>query len=180
MYRRLASVTLGIALAMGTVGIAASPAGAATVQSCTKVAGTITMSPGLNTAAANQKVTIKGTQSACKPTAKTGGTGAFLSQFTLKNASCGTLINGGTKFTGPAKTTWKNKKTTSYTITYTDGKGAAVVNITMAGKVTSGLFAGKKFAGGIKIDINSTNANACTGAPFKSAKWAQLKAWTIS
>lgn len=180
MYRRLASITLGIALAMGAVGIAAAPAGAAALLTCKTVKGTITMSPGLNTAAANQKVTIKGTESGCTPSAKTGATGAFISQFTLKNASCGTLINGGTKFTGPAKTTWKNGKTTSYSITYTDGKGAAVTNITMVGKVTSGLFAGKKFGGGIKIDINSANANACTGAPFKSAKWAQLKAWTIS
>jgi len=162
------------------VGIAAGPASAAPVQSCAKVAGTITMSPGLGTAPANQKVTIKGTESGCKPTAATGGTGAFLSTFTLKNASCGTLINGGTKFTGPGKTTWKNKKTSSYSITYTDGKGAAVLNITMAGKVTAGLFKGKKIAGGIKINPNSVNTNACTGANFKSAKWTQLKAWTIS
>jgi len=180
VYRRLASITLGIALAMGVVGIAAPPAGAATAQSCTKVAGTLTMSPGLGTTAANQKVTIKGTESGCKPTATTGGTGAFLSQFTLKNASCGTLINGGTKFTGPGKTTWKNKKTSSYTMTYTDGKGSAVLNITITGKVTAGLFKGKKLAGGIKINPNSVNSNACTGAPFKSAKWTQLKTWTIS
>src|SRR5437899_2103475 len=117
------------------VGIGAAPASAATLQSCTKVTGTLTMSPGLGAAAANQKVTIRGAESACKPTAKTGGAGAFLTQFTLKNASCGTLISGGTKFTAPGKTTWKNKKTTSYTITYTDGKGAGVLNITMAGKV---------------------------------------------
>ena len=178
MYRRLASITLGVALAMGMVGIAAAPAGAAAVQSCTKVTGTITMSPGLSTIKHDQKFTIKGTETACKPTSTTGGTGTFVSTGTLKQASCATLINGGTKFTATGKTTWKNKKTTSYSVTYTDGKGAAVVNITMAGKATAGLFKGKKFAGGIKI--GTTNANACTGAAFKSAKFSQLKAWTLS
>jgi hypothetical protein len=165
---------------MGMVGIAAAPAGAATAQSCAKFVGTITLSPGLGTAPANQKVTIKGTQSACKPTATTGGTGAFLSQFTLKNASCGTLAKGGSTFTGPAKTTWKNGKTTNYTITYKDGTGSAIANITMTGKATAGLFKLKKLVGGIKINLSSVNSNACTGANFKSAKLTQLKTWTLS
>lgn len=165
---------------MGTLGIAAAPAGAATVQSCAKFAGTITLSPGLGTAPANQKVTIKGAQSACKPTAATGGTGAFLAQFTLKNASCGTLAKGGTTFTAPGKTTWKNGKTTSYTITYKDGTGSTLANITMTGKATAGLFKLKKLAGGLKINLNSVNANACAGANFKTAKLTQLKAWTLS
>jgi hypothetical protein len=172
------SVALAVALSLG--GFAASPAGAATAQSCAKFAGSITLSPGLGTVPANQKVTIKGAQSACKPTATTGGTGAFLAQFTLKNASCVTLAKGGTTFTAAAKTTWKNKKTTSYNITYKDGTGGNVTNITMTGKATSGLFAGKKFAGGLKINLNSVNSGACTGSNFKSAKLTQLKAWTLS
>jgi len=181
VYRRLASITLGIALAMGTVGIAASPAGAATVQSCKTVKGTITLSPGLGAQAANQKVTIKGAESGCTPSAKTGGSGSFLAQFTLKNASCATLAKGGATFTGPGKTTWKNGKTTSYTITYKDGTGAAnLLNITMTGKSTSGLFPSKKFAGGLKLNASSINSNACGTAPFKSAKWTQLKAWSLS
>jgi hypothetical protein len=182
VYRRLASITLGIALAMGTVGIAASPASAATVQSCKTVKGTITLSPGLGIGAAkqNQKVTIKGAESGCTPSAKTGGSGSFLAQFTLKAANCSTLINGGATFTGPGKTTWKNGKTTSYTITYKDGSGSTLLNITMTGRSTAGLFSGKKFAGGLKIDANSVNSNACTSAPFKSAKWTQLKAWSLS
>jgi len=181
VYRRLASITLGVALAMGMVGIAAAPAGAVTVQTCKTVKGTITLAPGLGAQAANQTVTIKGTESACTPSAKTGGSGAFLSKFVLKNASCATLAKGGATFTGPGKTTWKSGKTTSYTITYKDGTGAAnLLNITMTGRSTAGLFSGKKFAGGIKINASSINSNACGTAPFKSAKWTQLKAWTLS
>jgi hypothetical protein len=161
-------------------GFAAAPAGAATAQSCAKFAGTIMLSPGLGTLPANQKVTVKGTQSGCKPTATTGGTGAFLAQFTLKNASCATLAKGGSTFTAAGKTTWKNKKTTSYKLTYKDGTGANLANITMTGKATSGLFAGKKFTGGLKINLNSVNSGACTGSNFKSAKLTQLKAWTLS
>jgi hypothetical protein len=174
----LASITLGIALVAGMVGITAAPASAAAVQSCAKVVGTLTMTPGLSTVAHDQTVTIKGTESACKPTATTGGTGAFLSTLKLKNASCSTLIKGGVTFTGTAKTTWKNKQTTSYSITYKDGSGSTILNVTMTGKATAGLFKGKKFAGGMKL--GTTNANACTGAPFKSAKFTQLKAWALS
>jgi hypothetical protein len=160
------------------VGIAAAPAGAAAVQTCKTVVGTVTMTPGLSTTPANQKFAIKGTESGCTPGSATGGTGAFVSSGTLANASCSTLIKGGTSFKGTAKTTWKNKKTTSYSVTFKDGTGANVVNITMTGSATAGLFKGKKLAGGIKI--GATNANACTGAPFKSAKFTQLKAWTLS
>jgi|SRR6266550_1092562 len=183
VYRRLASITLGVALAMGMVGIAAAPAGAVTVQTCKTVRGTITLVPGLAAKAANQTVTIKGTESACTPSAKTGGSGAFLSKFVVKNASCTTLAKGGATFTGPGKTTWKSGKTTSYTITYKDGKAPPATNlfnITMTGRSTAGLFSAKRFAGGIKINPNSINSNACGTAPFKSAKWTQLKAWTLS
>jgi len=161
------------------VGIAASPASAAAVQSCAKVTGTITMKPGLGTAAKDQTVTIKGAESGCKPTATSGGTGSFVSVFKLKQASCGTLLQGGSKFTGPATTTWKNRKTTTYSVTYKDGTGNNVTIINMTGKATKGLFAGKKFNAGLNIDINSAKGD-CTSTPFTSAKWKQTKAWSLS
>ena len=181
MYRRLASVTLGVALVMGTVAIAAQPAGAAAVQSCKTVKGTITLSPGLSsTSTGNQKVTIKGTETGCNPAAKTGGSGKYLSTLILKNANCATLAKGGIKFTGTGTTTWKNGKTTTYSVTYQDGTGNNIAIVNMTGKATKGLFVGKKFAAGFKINLNGVNNGACTSTPFKSAPWTQTKAWSLS
>jgi len=181
VYRRLASVTLGIALALGMVGIAAAPAGAAAVQSCKTVKGTITLSPGLSsTSTGNQKVTIKGTETGCAPSAKTGGSGKYLSVLVLKNANCATLAKGGITFTGTGTTTWKNGKTTTYSVTYKDGTGNNIAVVNMTGKATKGLFVGKKFAAGFKINLNGVNTGACTNQPFKSAPWAQTKAWSLS
>ena len=162
-------------------GLGMAPANAAAVQSCKIVKGTITLSPGLSsTSTGNQKVTIKGTESSCAPSAKTGGTGQYLSVLVLKNANCAKLAKGGITFTGTAKTTWKNGKVTYYTVTYKDGTGSNIAVVNMTGKATKGLFVGKRFTAGFKINLQSTKNNACTSAPFKSAKWAQTKAWSLS
>jgi hypothetical protein len=170
-------------MAMGTFGLGAAPASAAAVQKCGTVTGTITMSPGLSsTSTGNQKVTIKGTEKNCTPGSKTGGTGAYNSVLTLKNANCTVLANGGITFKGTATTKWKNGKTTTYSVTYKDGKGSlnAITTITMTGKATKGLFVGKKFTAAFKININGANGGACTTKPFKSAPWKQTKAWTLA
>jgi len=181
VYRRLTSITLGIALALGMVGIAAAPAGAAAVQSCKIVTGKITMSPGLSASSTgNQKVTITGVEKSCAPSAKTGGTGNYKSVLTLKNANCATLAKGNITFKGTGTTTWKNGKTTTYSVTYHDGTGDKITVVNMTGTATKGLFAGKKFNAGFNINVQSANNNACTSAPFKSATWKQTKAWSLS
>jgi hypothetical protein len=167
------------AIAVGAAGLGTVAAGAAAPsQSCAKVTGTLTMKPGLGPAAADQTVTIVGAESGCKVASKTGGTGSFKSVLKLKKASCATLVKGGTTFSGAATTTWKNKKTTKYSVTYKDGKGSAVSTITMTGKATAGLFAGHNFAGGFTIKVPS-NVN-CTSVKFTKASFKQSKAWTIS
>jgi hypothetical protein len=175
-FVRLAMVT---AIAVGAAGLGAVPSGAAApAQSCSKVKGTLTMKPGLGPAAADQTVTIIGAESGCKVAAKTGGSGSFKSVLKLKKASCATLVKGGTSFSGAATTTWKNKKTTKYSVTYKDGKGSSVATITMTGTATSGLFSGKKFAGGFTITVPS-NVN-CTSVKFTKATFTQSKPWSIS
>jgi len=181
VYRRLVRVGLVMAVAAGMFGVGMAPANAAAVQSCKTVKGTITLSPGLSsTSTGNQKVTIKGTESGCAPSAKTGGTGVYTSVLILKNANCATLAKGGITFTGTGTTKWKNGKTTTYTVTYKDGTGNNIAVVNMTGKATKGLFVGKKFAAGFKININKVNNGACTNQPFKSAPWAQTKAWSLS
>jgi hypothetical protein len=141
------------------------------------------MSPGLSaTSTSDQKVTIKGTEKGCKPTTKTGASGVFTSTLTLKHANCAVLAQGGITFKGKGTTKWKSGKTSTYSLTMKDGKGSlnAITTITMTGKVTKGLFVGKKFFGQFKISVDNANNGACTAQPFKKAPWKQTKAWTIS
>jgi hypothetical protein len=171
-----------MAVATGMFGLGMAPANATTFQSCKLVSGTITMSPGLSsTSTADQKVTIKGTEKSCTPSAKTGGTGAFLSVLVLKHANCATLAKGNITFKGHGQTKWKNGKISKYNITYHDGSGSIdkIETVTMVGNVASGLFAGKKLTAGFKINAAGANNGACTSTPFKSAPWKQTKAWTI-
>jgi hypothetical protein len=183
VQKRLIRVGFVMALAMGTFGLGAAPASAAPVQKCAKVTGTITMSPGLSaTSTSNQKVIIKGTEKSCKPAAKTKGSGTFKSVLVLKKANCTVLAKGNITFKGTATTKWKSGKTTTYSVTYHDGSGSLnkISTITMTGKATKGLFVGKKFTAGFKININGANSGACTTTPFKKAPWKQTKAWTLS
>ena len=183
MQTRLVRIGLVMAMALGMFGLGAAPAGAAAVQKCGTVTGTITMSPGLSsTSTGNQKVTIAGTEKNCTPGTKTGGSGAYKSVLVLKNANCSVLAQGGITFKGTATTKWKNGKTTTYSVTYKDGKGSlnAITTITMTGKATKGLFVGKKFTGAFKINIQGANNGACTTTPFKKAPWKQTKAWTLA
>jgi hypothetical protein len=172
-----------MALAGGMLGLGMAPANAAVVQSCKTAKGTITMSPGLSSkSTSDQKVTIKGTESTCAPSAKTGGSGTYLSVLILKHANCATLAKGNITFKGHGTTTWKNGKKSNYNVTYHDGSGSIdkIETVTMVGNVASGLFAGKKFTAGFKINAAGANNGACTTTPFKSAPWKSTKAWTIS
>jgi len=172
-----------MAVATGMFGIGMAPANAATSQSCKTAKGTITMSPGLSaTSTSDQKVTIKGPESTCTPSAKTGGSGGYTSVLVLKKANCATLAKGNITFKGTGTTKWKNGKSSFYNVTYHDGSGTLdkIETVTMVGTVTRGLFAGKKFTAGFKINAAGANNGACTNTAFKSAPWKSTKAWVIS
>ena len=179
MKQALVRGSLALILACGMGLVVASPASAATSQACKKVKGTLDLAPGLSaTSTGNQKVTIKGAESSCAPTAKTGGTGAYSSVLVLKHANCSVLAKGGISFKGTATTKWKNGKTSTYSVTYKDGTGNNILKISMVGTVTKGLFLGKKFTAG--FTLQGVNSGACTSKPFKHATWVQNKAWTIA
>ena len=59
-----------LAVGIGVVGAAPSGA-AAPVQTCTKVTGSATFTPGLTNTPTNNTVNAKGTQTGCTPTAAT-------------------------------------------------------------------------------------------------------------
>ena len=143
------------------------------------MSGSITLKPGLSTTAATQTGTVKGSETSCTPSKTSGGSGAFTSTIKITNGSCAKLVAGGTTFTGTGSTTWKNKKVSKYSLTYKDGKGSSITVITITGKVTSGLFVGKKFSGQIKITVPSSE-NCTAGHPVKTMTYKNSKPFVLA
>ncbi|HEY1741342.1 MAG TPA: hypothetical protein VGI86_21695 [Acidimicrobiia bacterium] len=131
-------------------------------QTCTVVAGSATIAPGLSTVPKNQTITAKGTMSKCTPVAATGGTGTLTATVHLKNGSCQGLASG-TTLPLIGKITWKNKKTSSVNITAKTTSSAPTV-ATFSGKATAGLFKGQAIGGKISFSLASGN---CTTSPVK-------------
>jgi hypothetical protein len=173
-------VSAMLAAACALSGLAATPAVAlAPAQSCAKVSGTATFTPGLQNTAMNNTVTAKGTETSCTPAATTGGSGTLSATIKLSLGSCNKLSTGGQKLVGTASSTWKNKKVSKYSLTFTTGTGAAITTATISGNVTSGLFAGKKLSGQVKFSIQG--APDCSAAkPIKAVTFTNTKPFVIS
>ena len=171
---------LAFALAAGTVtAVVAAPLGAATPpqQTCKKVTGSATFTPGLTNTPRNNVVKAKGTQSGCTPSAKTGGSGVLTATIKVTNGSCAKLATGKQTIKGTAATTWHNKKVSKYALTLVTGSGAAATTANITGTVTSGLFVHHKVTGQIKFKVSGTPN--CTTKPVKAATFTSSKPFVI-
>ena len=178
-YLGRVSAALAVVLAASAVtAITAAPAMAAPLQSCATVTGTATFSPGLGNTPADNTITAKGAESKCTPLAATDGAGSLTASIKVKAGSCAALATGKQKLTGTAVSTWKNKKTSKYSLTFTTGTGATATTATISGTVTSGLFVGKKLTGAVKFTI--VGKPNCTTSPVKSVTFKQTKPFVIA
>jgi hypothetical protein len=166
-------------LALGVGAVVASPGGAAApVQKCAHIKGAATLSPGLSNTKRTQTVVAKSTLTACTPAAgKTGGSGSLNATLHLKASNCSGLLNGGQKLAGAAKSVWKNKKTSTYALTFTTGKGKNVEVATVTGKVTAGLFKGHKVS--TQIKIAPAKGQNCVAKPVKNITFTNTKPFQI-
>lgn len=173
------SAAMALALAASAVtAITATPAMAAPVGSCATVTGSATFSPGLGNTPADNTITAKGAESKCTPAASTGGAGTLSATIKVKAGSCAALATGKQKLVGTAVSTWKNKKTSKYSLTFTTGTGATATTATITGKVISGLFVGKKLTGAVKFTVTGTPN--CTDKPVKTVTFKNTKPFVIS
>ena len=164
---------LALAVAFASPGLAAT----APVQSCAHLSGTGTFTPGLTNTPRNQTVTAKGSETGCTPSATTGGSGTLTATIKVANGSCAKLGQGNQKLTGTGTTTWKNKKVSHYTLTFTTGTGSNIETATITGKVASGLFAGHLVTGQIKFKtVGTVN---CTTEPVKNITFTNSKPMVI-
>ena len=181
MKRTFARVSAGLAfaLAAGTVtAVMAAPVGAATpVQTCKKVTGSATFTPGLTNTPRTNTVKARGNESGCTPTAKTGGSGVLTATIKVVNGSCAKLATGKQTIKGTAATTWHNKKVSKYALTLVTGSGSAATTANITGTVTSGLFVHHKVTGQIKFKVSGTPN--CTTKPVKAVTFVSSKPFVI-
>src|SRR3954471_8191634 len=179
MKHRLLRVSMVAVLALGVGSVVTTPSGAATpVTKCAHLKGSATLTPGIQSAKKAQKVTAKGNLTSCTPTKATGGSGTISASLKVAPGNCATLANGGAKFTGTAQTVWENKKTSSYTLTFYAGKGKNATVASLPGKVSAGLFKGKKVPGAIKF--TPKKGQNCLTVPIKNLTFVQAKAFQIA
>ena len=145
----LRSVVLRLLMIAGlvvpaTALLSAAPAGAAN-PSC-KLTHTTTVSPGLGSTAVPQTFKAKTKLTSCTGhPGITSGTGiATLKSVKPKNANCASLSQNGNYAQGTASIKWNNGQTSKGTLRVTVD---APTHGVLSGKVTSGLFVGKKFSG---------------------------------
>jgi|SRR3954453_15131524 len=175
---KLLRVTFALALGAGALSVvAASPAGAATANSCAKLSGTATFSPGVTTASRNQVIKSKGTATGCKPSKSTGGSGVVTATIKSPAANCTKLVKGGQTLKGTAQTVWKNKKVTKFNISLKTGTGGNATLATITGKVTSGLFAGKTVTGQVRFKLKA--GQNCTTVPVKNLTFTSTKPFAL-
>jgi hypothetical protein len=182
MKRTLArgSVLLAAASLAATV-IVIAPANAVTVsQTCKKFTGTVTIKPGLTTTPGPQTASAVGTLSGCTASATTGGSGTIKATLKLPaTSSCQGLATGKQTVKIPTSTiTWKNKKTSSMTLTAVTGSGATATTATITGKVTKSLFAGKSVTAAIKVTPKS-GENCSPGHPIQHLTFTNPKPFVI-
>lgn len=165
-------ITMAIAVLAPLAVMTAAPTGAAAVLTCTTQAGSATIKPGITPKATNVTITVKETLSKCSGGGITGGTET--ASFVNKAATCAGLAKKGTK-TGPftAKLTWSNKKTSTVSLTTVSN----VLTATATGKVTAGLFVGKKIATTITYGLKTGN---CTSTPLTALTIKGTKPFVIS
>jgi hypothetical protein len=183
MKNRLLRISMAAALALGVgsvVAVAAAPSGAAApAQKCTHLTGSATLSPGINNTARTQTAKATGKLTGCTPASgKTGGSGTLSATLKITKGNCTNLAKGGQHFTGNAKTVWKNKKTSTYALTFTTGKGKTATVATITGHVSAGLFAGHKVTGGVKFTVKK--GQNCLTVPVKNLTFVQSKAFQIA
>jgi len=149
-------------------GSTTSTPGAGTLLTCTKLEGTLTVSPPISpTVSEAHTLSAKGTLSGCTGTAGiTTGALTFVAKVTAK-LNCTQILSYSQPGTANASVTWSNGKTSTganLAVTY-----EAVTTSTISGKFTSGTeFVGKTSKA---TTINSPNGGGCVtkGVSLKTA-----------
>jgi hypothetical protein len=163
---------LGIGIGV-SVGVGVDVGGPA--QRCGDLSGSATLSPGLSDTPTNVTITANGTLTRCA-SSKTGDDGSFSATINIASATCSGWE--GSTLTATGATTWRNKKVSNYALTFRIGSGDDALVATITGKVTSGLFSGRRVSGRVKFgQVGSPN---CATIPVTNLTFTNTRPFIIS
>jgi len=162
-------VATAVALLLA-VGIVAGPSGAAVGTSCKTSIGQATIAPGLSSVPAVQTIAATTTLSGCTGGGVTAGTGKTILK--VGATDCTGLAKGASKEALTGTVMWNTRKTSTFTGTALSGTGAKVLQATISGRVTAGLFKGSKVSTTIVYAVNKgeTCSSTITSMSIKGLK----------
>jgi hypothetical protein len=170
---------VGIAIALMTpIGVlAAQPAGAAPIVTCAKPSGKLPLSPPLDSTK-KQIITIKINLpiKGCKGGGVTSGISTGQSK-TSKPVNCAEFLSNPSNTSLTTTITWNTKKTSVYKATTTSKVVNGAIVATLTGKITKGIFLGKKVATTVKVTFDG---NCSPGHPMKAIIITGQKPFTIT
>ena len=179
--RRLTGALLLAGCAIPALALTANSGAGATTPgtSCSKAAGTITFQPPIPVKGpVTVKIIIKGTLSGCKGGGVTSGAVNGTEKFPVK-VDCQVLLAG--KAGNPSGTQtvkWNTTKTS--TIAVHGVTSTSQLDPHTQGKVTAGLFLGKKMDQTVHVDKINPSSGACSTAALKSLHYIQKTAFKLS
>ena len=175
VIRRTVYVALSAGLAAGLTVALSGPAAhavnpAVTDQSCTKVVGAVTITPGLTFNDQSEDYLIKGKASNCSAAGK--GTGKLKGKFTVVS-SCANFPN---PFTVKVKAVWADTTISVMKATFT--VDLATLTATITGKVVNGPFTGDQINNKQKFTLGPGD---CSDAnPIKTVTFANTNNFTFT
>ncbi len=171
MRTRIALVVSVVAIAAGTFGIAAAPAGADGTTICRGGKGLVHASPGVMDTAHAQKIVLAGALTGC-----TAGNGhvIFGANFARTGpVTCAQVQAGGLTVNGKVAVRWQPSQRSAGTISVTLNAGRTAH---VTGTITSGFGAGTSFA----TDASVTPKFKSRGTPCTPSNKLQWAAFTLT
>jgi hypothetical protein len=144
-------------------------------EGCGHLDGSATLRPGLSDAPTNVTIRLNGTLSRCS-SSWTGNEGSFSSTIKVTAATCSGWE--GSILTGTGVTTWSTQRVSKYSLTYSIGTGDDALVATITGKVTSGLWSGRRVSTQVKFQhVGSAN---CATIPVTDLTFDNTRPFVIS
>jgi hypothetical protein len=166
---------IAIALMVLTPALSAAPAGAATGTTCKVVSGTATLAPGVTPTNRAQTITATLAFAGCSGTG--GASASAKLVFKEKATNCVGLTKTGIKGSLSGKITWSDSEASNVGGSLTTGPKTG--QVTLAGNVSSGLFAGAHLSNVIMFGQASGGGSCTAKSPLRKLTVKSVKSLVI-
>ena len=152
--KSLVRISMAMALLIPLGAIAASPSGAAAAgTTCKGASGKISLKPGLTTVKTVQTITINLPITGCTGSVKTA---VFKGSLKTDPISIATIASSTKPLKLTSTITWNTKATSSLVANSTTKIVGGVINSTVSGKISAGLFKGLTLTSAQTVKVGPT------------------------